>query len=88
LLVMLIHPVVKWTRSFRGAIELFEVISLSMFVAALTCSFISPPDVAFLTPLLMIGAFAKESAWIAASRARMHRRAIARPTMLAPLPAG
>jgi uncharacterized membrane protein len=53
-----------------------------MFIAAMTCALISPPDIAFLTPMIMVGAFAKERAWIAASRARDRRRAICGPEMI------
>jgi hypothetical protein len=87
LLVMLVHSVVKWARSLRGEIEIFEITMLSMFIAAVTCALISPPDIAFLTPMIMVAAFAKERAWLAASRSRERWRAISRPAMLAPLPA-
>jgi O-antigen ligase len=88
LLVMLVYSVVKWTQSLRGGIELFEITLLSIFIAALTCSLISPPDISFLTPLILSAAFAKERNWMAASRARARRRPIGAPAMLAPFPAG
>jgi O-antigen ligase len=85
LLALLVRPVVKWMMALRGGIEIFEVTLLSMFIAALVCSLISPPDIAFLTPLIMVGAFAKERAWMEASRAKVRPRAIGRTAMLAPL---
>jgi hypothetical protein len=85
LLLMLVKSVFKWARSLQGEIEVFEITVLSLFISALACSLISPPDLSFLTPLILVGAFAKERAWIEVSRSHSRRRAMIRPLILAPM---
>jgi hypothetical protein len=84
---MLVASVAKWAFHLQGAIEIFEVIVLSLFVAALVSCLISPPDPAFITPLVLVGAFAKERARMQASRAGARSREIHSAAMLAAYPA-
>jgi hypothetical protein len=87
LLSTLIYWVVKWICHLRGEFEFYEIILLSVFIAAMVSCLISPPDLAFLTPMLLVGAFAKERAWMEASHARARRRANVRAALLASMPA-
>jgi hypothetical protein len=82
LLGMLTASVVRWTFALRGSVEAFEVTFLSVFVAALVSCLISPPDLAFITPLVFIGVFARERTCMLPSR--VYRRQAIRHS---PLPA-
>jgi hypothetical protein len=85
-LLALIYWVARWARNFPRDIEVYEMILLSVFISALISCLISPPDLAFLTPLVMVGAFAKERMMMRFSRAEAHRRIIERAGMLATMP--
>ena len=74
LLLMLVVAVGRWAFHLRSEIKSIEIILLTMFIAALTSGLISPPDLAFITPLLLVAAFAKERVWVLAARARAVRR--------------
>ena len=68
LLFMLVQAVVRWTGGLSSEIKSIEVLLLSMFIGALISSMVGPPDIAYLTPMLLVAAFAKERTWIAYSR--------------------
>jgi O-antigen ligase len=74
LLIMLIHAVVQWAGRLASAIKSFEVLLLCTFIGAFVSCLVCPPDIAFLMPMLLVAAFAKERVWIAYSRTVAIRR--------------
>ena len=75
LLIILIHAVIEWAGRLASEIKSIEVLLLCMFFGALVSCLVCPPDIAFLTPMVLVGAFAKERVWIAHSRTVAIRRA-------------
>ena len=68
LLFMLVQAVVTWVNRLASEIKSIEVLLLSIFLSAIVSSLVCPPDIALLTPMLLVAAFAKERTWIAYSR--------------------
>jgi len=68
MICMLLVAVTRWALRLRGSVDVFDVTFLSVFIAALVSCMISPPDLAFITPLVFIGVFARERARMLPSR--------------------
>jgi hypothetical protein len=74
LLIMLSGIVVRWAGRMASEIKSTELLLFSMFVGAVVSSLVCPPDIAYLTPMLLVAAFANERLWLASSRSAAVRR--------------
>jgi hypothetical protein len=75
LLFMLAQAVVRWVRSFSSEIDSIEVLLVGIFVGAVVSSMVCPPDIALVTPMMLIATFARERTWIAYSNSAAIRKA-------------
>jgi hypothetical protein len=69
LLFMMTQALMKWAGRLSSEVKSIDVMLFSMFLGAIVSCLVCPPDVALLTPMLLVATFARERTWMSYSRA-------------------